>query len=102
MGFGFDGFAADDDGGAELCSLAPRDVSMLPDGGVRASDVLDLSGLFAFADPDIGGEELCWAAPVDVSAVPLSAANAGVIIMNMATAVPVRRRVISLSLGVMV
>ena len=64
-------------------------MSLLPDGGLTATEVLDLARLLAFADPDIGGEELCWAAPVDVSAVPLSAANAGVIIMNTAIAVPV-------------
>jgi hypothetical protein len=77
-------------------------VSLLPDGGFTAAEVLDLSGLLAFADPDSGGEELCWAAPPDVSRVPLSAANAGVIIMNVAIAAPVRRRVIFLSLSVMV
>jgi hypothetical protein len=40
---GFASLAAPDDGGAELCSLAPVDVSAPPDGGVVTS--LDFEGV---------------------------------------------------------
>jgi hypothetical protein len=54
--------AAAEPGGAELCSLAPMDVSLL----VPAVDPPDMS--FLASDP--GGAELCSFAPVEVSAPP--------------------------------
>ena len=51
--------AAADPGGAELCSLAPVDVSPL------APSVDLLEALSAASDP--GGAELCSFAPVEVS-----------------------------------
>jgi hypothetical protein len=106
VGFGFD-CAADDFGGAELCSLAPLDGSALLSGKVASEDLT----LF-----DDGLAELRSAAPPDVSALPwlgtcasfeasgetpgcvgraeLSAAIAGVKPSSRAAAVQVRRRFI--------
>ena len=66
------------DGGEELCSLAPAEVSALPDGGTVAD--LDASGDVVFA---VGG------------CVGVSAANTGAIPMDSAKAVNARKRVIS-------
>jgi hypothetical protein len=65
VGLGLEGSAAEEDGGAELCSAAPPDVSALPDDGFVAS-----TGFASLAAPDDGGAELCSLAPVDVSAPP--------------------------------
>jgi hypothetical protein len=65
VGLGLDGSAAEDSGGAELCSLAPPDVSAVPDEGFMAS-----AGFASLAAPDEGGAELCSLAPVEVSAPP--------------------------------
>jgi hypothetical protein len=77
VGLGLDGSAAEDSGGAELCSLAPPDVSAVPAEGFMAS-----AGFASLAAPDEGGAELCSLAPVEVSAPPdgvaWSAAKAGV------------------------
>jgi hypothetical protein len=61
VGLGLDGFAAEDSGGAELCSLAPPEVS------VPAAELLIE---FVVAAPEEGGAELCSFAPPDVSAPP--------------------------------
>ena len=71
------------DGGDELCSLAPPEVSALPDGGMVAD--LDASGDVVFA---VGG------------CVDVSAAKTGAIPMESAKAVKARRRVISSVLSV--
>ena len=63
VGLGFDVSAADEPGGAELCSFAPPDVSEL----WPSVDFL------ALAAPEDGGAELCSAAPPEVSAEPVSA-----------------------------
>jgi hypothetical protein len=55
--FGFDGSAAEDSGGAELCSFAPPDVSPF----APSEDFMDSS----FAAPDSAGAEPCCLAPVD-------------------------------------
>src|SRR6476620_9902410 len=60
VGLGLEGSDADDPGGAELCSFAPWDVSMLPDEGF-----ISPIGLASLAAPDAGGAELCSLAPVD-------------------------------------
>jgi hypothetical protein len=97
VGLGLEGSAADDSGGAELCSLAPPEVSADPDDGFMAS-----AGFASSAAPDEGGAELCSFAPVDVSAPPDwvagSAANAGVKAIMSAIPVPISIRVIGLSL----
>ena len=95
VGFGLEGSAAEDSGGAELCSLAPPEVSAEPDDGFMAS-----AGFASLAAPDEGGAELCSLAPVDVSAdgVAWSAAKAGVNAMKSAIPVPIKRRDIVLSL----
>ena len=122
VGFGLDGSAADDPGGAELRSMAPPEVSALaPDGC--------WGGFIAFAASDPGGAELRSRAPPDVSAWPdgglvadsaasgvvaveapadvppvellgfaeVSAAKAGVSPSKAATAVQIRRRFIGVS-----
>jgi hypothetical protein len=61
VGLGLAGFAAEDSGGAELCSLAPPEVSA-PAGEV----VIE----FVAAAPEEGGAELCSFAPPEVSAPP--------------------------------
>jgi hypothetical protein len=68
------------DGGDELCSLAPPEVSALPDGGMVAD--LDASGDVVFA---VGG------------LVGVSAAKTGAIPMESAKAANARRRVMSSS-----
>ena len=97
VGFGLEGSAADDSGGAELCSLAPPEVSAEPDDGFMAS-----AGFASLAAPDEGGAELCSLAPVDVSAPPdgvaWSAAKAGVNAMKSAIPVLIKRRDMVLSL----
>jgi len=97
VGFGLEGSAAEDSGGAELCSLAPPEVSAEPDDGFMAS-----AGFASLAAPDEGGAELCSLAPVDVSAPPdgvaWSAAKAGVNAMKSAIPVPIKRRDMMLSL----
>src|SRR6476646_105633 len=60
VGLGLEGSDADDPGGAELCSFAPWEVSMLPDEGF-----ISPIGLASLAAPDAGGAELCSLAPVD-------------------------------------
>src|SRR4029078_7580382 len=60
VGLGLEGSDADDPGGAELCSFAPWEVSMLPDEGF-----ISPLGLASLAAPDAGGAELCSLAPVD-------------------------------------
>ena len=59
-GLGLEGSDADEPGGAELCSFAPWEVSMLPDEGF-----ISPIGLASLAAPDAGGAELCSLAPVD-------------------------------------
>jgi hypothetical protein len=59
-GFGFDS-AAEEFGGAELCSLAPFDWSALLSGKVACEDFRLFEDGFA---------ELCSAVPPDVSALP--------------------------------
>src|SRR6476660_5184400 len=59
-GLGLDGSDADEPGGAELCSFAPWEVSMLPDEGF-----ISPIGFASLAAPDAGGAELCSLAPVD-------------------------------------
>jgi hypothetical protein len=66
------------DGGEELCSLAPPEVSALPEGGTVAD--LDASGDVVLA---VGG------------CVDVSAAKTGAIPMESAKAVNARRRVIT-------
>ena len=61
---GFDVLEAEDPGGAELCSLAPLDVS------ISFFGIPLLSADFPLAAPEAGGAELCSAAPPDVSALP--------------------------------
>src|SRR6476660_2931687 len=60
VGLCLEGSDADDPGGAELCSFAPWEVSMLPDEGF-----ISPIGLASLAAPDAGGAELCSLAPVD-------------------------------------
>jgi CRP-like cAMP-binding protein len=100
-GLGLDGLAADEEGGAELCSLAPPDVSMLPDEGFMA-----FIGFVSVSAAEDGGAELCSLAPVDVSGEPAllesSAARAGVRAINATTAVQLSRRYILLSLDIFV
>ena len=60
VGLGLEGSDADDPGGAELCSFAPWEVSMLPDEGF-----ISPIGFASLAAPDAGGAELCSLAPVD-------------------------------------
>ena len=60
VGLGLDGSDADEPGGAELCSFAPWEVSMLPDEGF-----ISPIGFVSLAAPDAGGAELCSLAPVD-------------------------------------
>jgi len=60
VGLGFDVSDADDPGGAELCSFAPWEVSMLPDEGF-----ISPIGFMSLAAADAGGAELCSLAPVD-------------------------------------
>jgi hypothetical protein len=67
-----------DDGGDELCSLAPPEVSALPEGGIVAD--LDASGDVVLA---VGGF------------VGVSAAKTGAIPMDSTKAVHARRRIIS-------
>jgi hypothetical protein len=101
VGLGLDGSDADDPGGAELCSFAPWEVSMLPDEGF-----ISPIGFVSLAAPDAGGAELCSLAPVDWSGAPAwlesSAAKAGVRAMQTTTAVQLRRRYILLSLEVLI
>ena len=59
-GLGLEGSDADEPGGAELCSLAPWEVSASPDEGV-----ISPIGFASLAAPDAGGAELCSLAPVD-------------------------------------
>ena len=59
VGLGLEGSAAEEPGGAELCSFAPVDLSLL----VPADVSFDMS--LSAADP--AGAELCSLAPVDVS-----------------------------------
>jgi hypothetical protein len=59
VGFGFEGSAADDPGGAELRSIAPPEVSS----PVPVEDLLERS--LSAGEP--GGAELCSFAPLDVS-----------------------------------
>ena len=66
-GLALEVLAADESAGAELCSLAPRDLSTSPDSASASEDF----GL-ALAAPDIGGAELCSLAPVELSAEPAS------------------------------
>jgi hypothetical protein len=117
VGLGLEVSAADESGGAELCSLAPVDWSALPEDGAIAFS----SGVVALAAPDDGGAELCSLAPPELSALPelgsvaffevscetpgcvgsisvLSAAKAGTKPSNTATAVQVIRRFMLLSL----
>jgi hypothetical protein len=68
------------DGGDELCSVAPPEVSAFPDGGTVAD--LDDSGDVVLA---VGG------------CVDVSAAKTGAIPMESAMTVNARRRVISIS-----
>jgi hypothetical protein len=68
------------DGGDELCSVAPPDVSALPDGGTVAS--LDASGDTVFAVGGVDGDEV-------------SAAKTGVSPVASAATVNARRRVMS-------
>jgi len=58
VGLGLEGSDADEPGGAELCSFAPCEVSMLPDEGF-----ISPIGLASLAAPDAGGAELCSLAP---------------------------------------
>lgn len=67
VGFGLDVLAADEPAGAELCSLAPLDLSTSPDSASESEDF----GL-ALAAPEAGGAELCSLAPVELSAEPAS------------------------------
>jgi hypothetical protein len=60
VGLGLEVSDADDPGGAELCSFAPWEVSMLPDEGFMSP-----MGFASLAAPDAGGAELCSLAPVD-------------------------------------
>jgi hypothetical protein len=69
-----------DDGGEELCSLAPPEVSALPDGGTVAE--LDASGDVVLV---VGG------------LVGVSAARTGAIAMDSVNAVSEIRRIMSLS-----
>jgi len=66
------------DGGDELCSLAPPEVSALPDGGTVAD--LDASGDVVLAAGGFAG---------------VSAAKTGAIPMDSTRAVNARRRIIS-------
>jgi hypothetical protein len=122
VGFGFDLSAAEEPSGAELCSLAPPDVS---------DDWAAFEASWsADAAPDAGGAELRSWAPPDVSAVPVdgsvacfatssdtpgcvgkfpasgavpdgsdsSAAMAGAMPISKATAVVIRKRFIKILL----
>src|SRR6476646_7326548 len=101
VGLGLEGSDADDPTGAELCSLAPWEVSMLPDEGFMSP-----IGFASLAAPDAGGAELCSLAPIDLSGEPAwldsSAARAGVRAMQTITAGQLRRRYILLSLEVLI
>ena len=68
VGFGFDGSAADEPGGAELRSIAPPEVSP----PVPVEDLLERS--LSAGDP--GGAELCSFAPLEVS-LPAAFSPAG-------------------------
>lgn len=66
VGLGLEISAAEEPGGAELCSFAPADWSALPESG----PIAPLSTLLALAAPEAGGAELCSRAPPEVSALP--------------------------------
>lgn len=90
-GFGFLSAAADP-GGAELCSFAPVDVSLL----CPSDDPADMS----CSAPDPLGAELCSFAPEEVSAprgAALSAARPGATLIKTNTAATDRERVIGVS-----
>jgi hypothetical protein len=94
VGFGFEGSAADDPGGAELRSIAPPEVSS----PVPVEDLFERSP--SAGDP--GGAELCSFAPLDVSLPAafspagwvegfiVSAARAGLRLSSSAAAEPIK------------
>jgi hypothetical protein len=87
VGLGLDLSSADDPGGAELCSFAPDDVSLL----VPAEEPDDLSS----AAPDPSGAELCSFAPVEVSAPPAG----GVCASSAAKAGPTAKRIVNAAIA---
>ena len=91
VGFGFDGSAAEEPGGAELRSMAPPEVS-LP---VPVEDLLERS--LSAGDP--GGAELCSFAPLEVSlpaaggwldGFMVSAARTGLALSSRTAAAPIK------------